>query len=305
MKWRKKGLIYSPNGKIPWAIHSALQPTPFLLSDNVIRVYAGFRDQKGVGRIGFVDLDADNPGRILGVSEKPVLDIGIPGTFDENGVVPSAIVRREGKLYLYFAGYQLGQKVRFYVLGGLAISEDGGNCFYRCSKVPVLERSDKELFFRVIHSTMFEKGVWRIWYGAGSQWIQGRNEQLPIYDIRYLESSDGINMGKEGRVCIGIKGGDEHRLGRPYVIRDQRLYRMFYSIGTQSKNYRLGYAESMDGLTWVRKDEEVGITVSERGWDSQMMAYPSITQYKDKVYMFYNGNDYGKAGFGYAILEEW
>lgn len=303
MKWGKKGLVYGPDGKLSWAKHSALQPTPYFISNDVIRVYVGFRDENGVSRAGSVDLDANNPSVVLKVSEKPVLDIGIPGTFDENGVVPCAVVEREGKLYLYYAGYQLGQKVRFFAFGGLAISDDGGNTFVRYSKVPVLDRTDNELFFRVIHSIMFEDGVWKVWYGGGSEYIEGKNKTLPVYDIRYLESKDGINFGKVGKVCLTTRK-DEYRVGRPFVIKDGKIYKMFYAVGTKSKVFRLSYAESYDGITWTRKDEEIGIDVSETGWDSQTMSYPSVVKYKDKVYMFYNGNDYGKEGFGYAVQEE-
>lgn len=305
MKWTKKGLIYCPDGKYSWAKHSALQPTPYFVNDDVIRAYVGFRDENGVSRIGFVDVDANNPSKVLRVSEKPVLDIGTPGTFDENGVVPCAVVEHEDKLYLYYAGYQLGRKVRFYAFGGLAISENGGDSFVRYSRVPIMDRTDEALFFRAVHSIIFEGGLWRVWYGAGSEWVKGNVKTLPVYNIRYLESKDGVDFGKEGKVCIDIKGGDEYRVGRPYVIRDIEIYRMFYCIGTKSKGYRLGYAESRNGINWIRKDEEIAIDVSENGWDSQMIAYPSVVRYRNKVYMFYNGNDMGQTGFGYAVLEEW
>jgi len=303
MKWVKKGLIYGPSGEYSWAQHSALQPTTILINENIIRVYVGFRDENGVSRIGFVNVDAENPSIVLKVSEKPVLDIGLPGTFDENGVVPCAIIKREEKLYLYYAGYQLGHKIRFLAFGGLAISKDGGNSFIRYSKVPILDRTEDELLFRVIHSIIFENGVWRAWYGGGSTFIKGKYKSLPVYNIRYIESTDGINFGRKGIVCIDLKE-DEYRVGRPCVIKEEETYKMFYGAGTESTVYRLAYAESKDGVNWTRKDKEININVSKNGWDSQMIAYPSVLKYKDKVYMFYNGNDMGKDGFGYAILEE-
>jgi len=305
MKWIKKGLIYCPDGKYSWAQHTALQPTPDFISDDVIRVYVGFRDENGVSRVGFIDVDAKNPSVVLKVSEKPVLDIGVPGTFDDNGVVPCAVIEREDKLYLYYAGYQLGHRVRFLAFGGLAISGDGRNSFVRYSKVPILDRTEDELLFRVVHSIMFEDGMWKTWYGGGSEFIEGNIKTLPVYDIRYIESKDGINFGKKGKVCLGTRGGDEYRVGRSYVIKDGKIYRMFYATATESKGFRLGYAESRDGINWIRKDKEIGMDVSESGWDSQMISYPSVVEYRNKVYMFYNGNDMGKTGFGYAILEEW
>lgn len=303
MRWEKKGRVYAPDGASAWARHSALQPTPILRGD-VIRIFVGLRDDEGVSRIGWVDVDAAYPSKVLAVSQEPSLDIGLPGAFDENGVVPCAVVARDGKLFLYYAGYQLGHKVRFFVFGGLATSADGGDTFVRHADVPVMDRTDDELYFRVIHSILYEDGVWKTWYGGGSSYVDGNGRTLPVYDIRYLESRDGIRFNAAGTVCVSMNDPDEHRLGRPYVLRDPGVYRMFYAVGTKSKGYRLGYAESPDGLSWNRKDGEVGIDVSEHGWDSQMISYPAVVRYGNTTYLFYNGNDYGRDGFGYAVLRE-
>src|SRR6185437_2290189 len=125
MKWRELGLVFNPAGKFEWAVSHALQPTPLVLKDR-IRVFVGLRDSQGVSRVGAVDLDRNDPAVVLSYSTQPVLDIREDGCFDENGVVPSAVIKHDGVVYLYYAGYQLGAKVRFTVLGGLAISDDGG-----------------------------------------------------------------------------------------------------------------------------------------------------------------------------------
>ncbi|MFQ5751293.1 MAG: hypothetical protein ACE5HI_04785, partial [bacterium] len=65
---------------------------------------------------------------------------------------------------------------------------------------------------------------------------------------------------------------------------------------------RIGYAESENGLDWIRKDEEVGIEVSDEGWDSEMICYPAVISVNGTTYMFYNGNNNGETGFGYAQL---
>lgn len=304
MKWEKKGLIYGPSGDSWWAERWALQPTPILRPDGSVRVFVGFRTLEGISRVGFVDLDAENPSKILRVSKEPALDIGAPGTFDENGVVPCAVVERDGRLHLYYAGYQLGQKVKFYVFSGLAVSEDGGQTFRRVSQVPICDRNDRELFFRVVHSIMPENGIWRVWYGGGNSYAVKDGKQFPMYNIRYTESKDGRRLDENYRVCIDMEG-DEYRVGRPYVVKTGDLYRMFYSAGTIERGYRLAYAESADGIAWTRRDEEVGIDVSASGWDSEMQAYPSLVTHGAKTYLFYNGNDYGREGFGYAELVSW
>jgi hypothetical protein len=305
MKWKKAGLIYGPSGETSWARHSALQPTPLVRSeDGSIRIFAGFRDDEGVSRVGFVDVDADNPSRVLNVSERPALDVGMPGAFDENGVVPCALVERDNRLYLFYAGYQLGQKVKFYVFGGLAVSDDGGQTFARFSRAPVCDRTNDELYFRVIHTMMLDDGRWRAWYGAGDSFDVEGGRQYPRYNIRHSFSSDGIHLSGESQISIDMMDS-EYRVGRPYVIKHGGLYRMFFGGGTKAEGYRLAYAESIDGFVWKRQDEAVGIEVAQAGWDSRMQAYPAVVTYNGRTYLFYNGNDYGRDGFGYAVLESW
>lgn len=302
MKWEKVKLLYCPNGEFSWAQHTALQPTPLLLHDRV-RIYVGFRDQKGISRIGYVDIDRRDPSSVLEVSSTPALDIGPPGSFDENGVVPSAVVQRDNRIFLYYAGYQLGHNVRFSVFCGLAISEDGGKTFTRYRCVPVLDRTDDELLFRVIHSIHYEDKRWKIWYGAGSSFKQGKSKTLPVYNVRYAESIDGIHFPNKGKIVLDVSG-DEHRIGRPYVIKKANQYFMFYGYGTEDNPYTLGYASSLDGIHWQRHDRDVGITLSKSGWDSQMMAYPAYIQLDNSTILLYNGNNMGREGIGYAILKE-
>jgi sucrose-6-phosphate hydrolase SacC (GH32 family) len=305
MKWRKMGLVYAPDRSRSWSKKYAFPPTPYFVADNVLRLYVAFCDENTVGRIGFVEVRADNPSQVLRVSPEPVLDIGTPGAFDENGVLPTCIVTVGKHLYLYYVGYQLGHKVRYFQFQGLAVSQDGGNSFTRSSKVPVIERSDKEMLNRTSAFVMLENGVFKMWYVGGSQWVNVNGKSLPRYNLRYLESPDGNTWGDEGRVCLDFHSPDEHAFGRPWVVKDGGRYRMFYSVRTHSKGYRLGYAESLDGLAWERNDAALGLNVSPAGWDSQMIAYSSLVRYRDAVYLFYNGNNCGETGFGYAVLEEW
>jgi hypothetical protein len=252
-----------------------------------------------------VDLDADEPTRVLGISSQPVLDIGSPGAFDENGVVPTALVPVGDQLYLYYVGYQLGHRVRYFQFEGLAVSDNGGRHFTRHSRVPILDRSDKEHLNRTGAFVLRDEGVFKMWYVGGDTWIDVDSKALPKYNLRYVESPDGKTWPAEGHVCIHFQNEDEHALGRPWVLRDNGIYRLFYSVRSHSKGYRLGYAESKDGHCWERKDQQLGLNVSESGWDSEMICYSSVVRYKDRVYLFHCGNNCGETGFGCAVLESW
>lgn len=304
MKWKKRGLIYSPDGSSDWSKHTAMTPVPIQLNEQVIRVYAGFRDQYGVSRIGYVDLDADDPSKVLGVSKKPVLDVGIPGTFDDNGVILGDVVQGDNGLYLFYVGFQLVEKVKFLAFSGLAISDDGGESFRRIGQTPVMDRADEGLYIRAIHTALRDDGCWRVWYASGSEWSFIDNTPYPNYHIRYVESKDGLSFPREGTVCITHQG-NEYRIGRPRVYKFGELYRMFYTKGTLDRQYLIGYAESGDGVSWRRMDENVGIGLSSTGWDSEAICYPSLLKHRDTVYMFHNGNGMGRSGFGYAVLDYW
>jgi hypothetical protein len=73
---------------------------------------------------------------------------------------------------------------------------------------------------------------------------------------------------------------------------------------TFGRGYKIGYATSINLIDWNRKDKEAGIEYSKEGWDSTMHHYPHVFELNGKYYMIYNGNEFGKYGFGLAILKE-
>ena len=301
----KKGLIYKPPFDKSWRDNSGLTPTPFLLNEKVIRIYTSFRDIYGVGRIGYVDVDANNPSKILCISKEPILDVGNDGMFDDNGLILGDVIRVKDTIYIYYVGFQLVKKVKFLAYSGLAISEDNGNTFFKISNVPVLDRSDEALYIRAIHSVLYEDGKFKVWYATGSGWEKIGNNYYRQYDINYIESEDGINFPKKGIKCVkNNKSNKEYRIGRPRVYKKNDIYIMNFTYGTTDGRYMAGQAISYDGISWNRNDKELGIELSKDGWDSIHLSYPSIITVNNKTYMFYNGNNMGWDGFGYAELVE-
>jgi hypothetical protein len=305
MTWRKLGQVYVATGEQDWAATHAFLPTSVLLNDDVIRVYAAFLDAEKVGRIGFVDVDAADPTRILRVSQEPVLDVGIPGTFDDNGVTPVSTISLSDKVLLYYVGWQLGVRVRYFLFSGLASRRHGETTFERVSQTPLLDRSDGELFARTVPHVLFDEGRWKMWYIGGGAWIRGsKGVDVPTYSMRYAESNSPTKWPRTGRICLEPNGPDEFGFGRPFVVKDGDLFRNWYSIRSLSEGYRIGYGESADGLSWIRRDDEAGLDVSASGWDSEMVAFACVQPTQHGTYMFYNGNNYGETGFGAAVLEK-
>lgn len=299
--WNKLGLVYAPSGATPWALHSALTPTPVKLRDGRLRVYAGFRDVAGVSRIGWVDLDPDDPTRVLNVSTTPALDCGRAGCFDDNGVILGDVVQAGPLLRMYYVGFQLVGGVKFLAFTGVAESADGGDTFVRLSETPALDRSNEGLYIRAIHTAMYVDGRWRIWYAAGSGWSTIGGRPYPQYHVCTTQSDDGLTFGPRGSSCIrGV--GSEYRLGRPRVWESDGGFHMLFTYGTLEGAYLPGYAFSTDGITWTRNDEVFGLAPGPEEWDSRTLCYAAPIRIGDRTFVFYNGNDMGRAGFGCALL---
>lgn len=306
MQWTKLGLVYGPDGTQDWAVTHAMVPTPVRLDDATIRVFVTFLDRVGIGRTGYVDVAATDPTRVLGVSPRPVLDIGQPGTFDENGVLACSVVKVTDMHWrMYYVGFELGTRIRYRLLTGVADSHDAGASFTRASRTPALERSDAELYFRGGPFCLLQGGRYRLWYVAGSEWLDVDGKPMPVYDVRHVESDDGLSWPARGRVVMPITGDDEHGFGRPWVLpRAGGGYRMFYSIRRKSLHaYRMGYAESDDGLHWTRQDERMNLDVSPGSFDAHAIMYAAPIEVDGRLYAFYNGDDFGRAGFAVARLD--
>lgn len=298
MKWKKLGRIL-----IPTETHIYV-PT-VTLRGNEFRIYASFWDKHQVKRIGFIDVSAKDPTKVLRISKKPALDVGEVGTFDSDGVTPSFILNRGNEIWLYYVGWQsLAGLLPRYLFAGLAISTDGGDTFERYQQTPILERLDSERFIRSTMSVLDEEfGVYRCWYTSSNKIIDIHGYSVPSYNIKHAGSIGGVKWD-ETNPCLPFKDSKEFGLSRPWVIKEDGIYKMFYSIRRIDKGYSIGYAESNSGYHWQRKDNEVGIEKSKDNWDSEMVCFPSIIDYEGKRYMFYSGDMNGEKGVGVAILEK-
>lgn len=299
--WKKKGLVFDTarHGAGGWMRHSALTPTPYRLDDETIRVYAGFRDEAGVSRIGYVDVRADDPTQVLRFSREPVLDVGRGGCFDDNGLILGDVVDAPGGLHLFYVGFQQVARAKFLAFTGLALSTDGGHRFRRVQETPILDRAPGRSTIGAVHSARYEDGRWRLWYAVGDDWEHIGGTPYPRYHIRYVEADDLGAIPREDRVCLLPRGG-EYRIGRPRVYRFGARYLMYFTRGNLAGDYFPGVATSDDGLRWERRDEELGIALSDAGWDSRTLSYPALIAQRDRLLMFYNGNDMGRDGFGVA-----
>ncbi|CAK8724871.1 Glycosyl hydrolase family 32 N-terminal domain-containing protein [Candidatus Electrothrix laxa] len=280
--------------------HAAV-PFADKLEGDVYRVYFTTRDNKNQAHTAFIDINILNPHEILGMSKTPVLTPGLLGGFDDSGAMGCWLTKENGTSYLYYQGWNLGVTVPFRNSIGLALSN--GNSNFRCySPGPILDRSMFEPHFTATPCVIVEHGKWKMWYLSCTEWTMENGFPKHKYHIKYAESEDGIHWQRDGVIAIDYANDKEFAISRPSVTHDNDCWKMWYSFRGQS--YRIGYAESEDGRQWKRLDSQAGIDVSPTDWDSEMIEYPFVFDHKGQRYMLYNGNGYGKTGFGLAVLEQ-
>lgn len=262
------------------------------LKDSYFKVYFSGRDNKNRSHVGYAIIDLDDRGKAVEYSREPVLTVGELGCFDDSGVTPSWVINHGDKKLLYFIGWNKRSTVRMGLVTGLAESTDGGASFQRVSRAPILERTDLEPYNIMTGPTVIvENGKWKMWYVSCVGWV---NEDLPMYNIKYASSDDGVKWHRDGTVALDFKSYDEHSLARPSVLKENGIFKMWYSY--KGADYRVGYAESRDGFLWKRLDEQAGIDVTPGGPDSQMIGITHVFHHKNRKFMVYNGDNYGTDG---------
>ena len=297
IQWKKLGLFIEPQRDKWWSLTHAMIPTPEELGDGIYRIYYSGRNNNNQSHISWVDVDLNKPYQVIKYSDGPVLAPGALGCFDDNGVTPSCVINLgNGEKALYFIGWNPGSTVRMHLFGGLAISTDNGKTFSRFSRAPIIERCSTDPYLNTAPWVVKIEDGFHMYYVSGHEW---KNKDLPRYNIKMAHSKDGKNWERDGHVCIDFKDDSENALARPYVIFEDKLWKMWFAY--KSQKYRIGYAESIDGIDWIRRDELAGIDVGNTGFDDDMIEYAAVVRYNDQHFMFYNGNNYGVDGIGLAV----
>lgn len=300
MNWINQGVIFRPNSIFPWMKSHAQLPTP-VLDGTKLSIYFASRDQFNRSHVGAIDGHPKKGFENFKLREKPILIPGPYGGFDDHGVYPSSIVKMGDEWWMYYIGWNPSSSSPiFYSSIGLAISKDRGQSFEKVQNYPVMGRNEIDPLLVTSPFVLNDSGMWRMWYVSGLKWKKVNNDWKSWYHIKYAESEDGINWKREGHVAIDfIKG--ESNIARPWVVKKGKQYHMWYCKCSDS-SYNFGYAESTDGMNWIRKDDQFEIPKLACGFDSESQAYPSLFEYEGHMHLLYNGNQYGKAGFALATM---
>lgn len=239
------------------------------------------------------------------IHDKPVISLGGRGCFDEFGIHPTSVMEVGNEIYLYYTGWNRGYSIPYETYIGLAVSVDGGKSFERYSDGPVVGKTQFDPFLANGAYVYRESGMYYMFYASAAAWAEQENKPEPVYTLKKASSRDGKYWVPEDKNILPSRSKLEC-ISRPSILKLGNTYHMWYAYrsiedfrGGQN-SYRIGYAHSDDLTNWQREDNKAGIQLSDEGWDSQMNSYPQVVAIHDKLLMFYNGNYFGKEGFGYA-----
>ena len=315
MKWEKLGKIFDPTKhKLSNDCFEFAQSPQALVFDDFVRIYFSTRQKdtngKYLSHVSFIDIDK-NFKEIINISTDTVIKLGDLGCFDEHGIFPFNPFRNKNRILAYTCGWSRRVSVSVETSIGLAISDDNGLTFKKIGAGPVLASSLHEPFLVGDPSVSLYDNTYHMWYIYGTKWINDfREGPARVYKIAHATSLDGVSWQRESEEIIGNKLNSDECQALPTVMDYKDKYHMFFCYReatdfrkNKGRGYRIGYAISEDLKNWVRDDSKAGIDVSEDGWDSEMLCYPNVFYCDGKIYMLYNGNEFGRFGFGLAILE--
>lgn len=318
MKWKKLGKIFDPTEhKLSNDCIEFAQSPQTLVFDNFVRIYFSTRKKdadsgKFLSHISFIDMDKGFK-KIVNISSKTVIELGGLGTFDEHGIFPINPLRVKDKIMAYTCGWSRRVSVSVETSTGLAFSDDNGLTFKKHGTGPIFSSALHEPFLVGDSFVQIYEDVYHMWYIYGVRWTdhEGEESAARVYKIAHATSDDGISWKRDGKQLIIDKLNVDECQALPTVIHHKNKYHMLFCYReatgfrkNSERAYRIGYAWSDDLLNWTRDDDHVGIGVSENSWDSSMLCYPHMFHCNGNVYLLYNGNEFGRFGFGLAVLED-
>lgn len=318
LKWVKHGKIFDPtdySASEPYIGLFAQSPQT-LVFENFIRIYFSTRrveetSGKFISHVSYVDMDKKLQ-KIIGFNKSSVISRGSLGCFDEHGIFPFNVVRHQNKILAYTTGWSRRVSVSVDTGIGLALSEDEGKSFQRYGTGPVMSASVGEPY---LVADAFVKSInnqLHMWYIFGTKWMRYKPDCDPdrTYKIGYATSTNGIDWKRTDALqIIPDLLGEYESQALPSVAYWGGIYHMFFCYRESynfrkaaGRGYRLGYARSKDLIEWERDDSQVSSLESEAGWDGEMQCYPHIFECDGTVFLLYNGNEFGRYGFGVAEL---
>lgn len=292
-------------GKEKWSISHAQMPTPYL-NDEGVGVFFTTRDLSRLSRISFVQLDHSTKKILPQSRDLPILDIGTKGSFDSKGVMSSSLLELDGKKYLFYIGWNAHEIYPYDLNVGMAISTNDLNFTRSSTEKPILSSDcSKYRFITTPFVSQLEKGF-KMLFSAGGEWVMHDNRWESTYSIASVESTDLFQWSKPNvsEYSVTCEGKSQ---ARPTLANISGQKHLIYSE-RDNFNFRVGQGGYKIRMKRIQSNEnwndcEVFFEENElfNRYLKYMQCYPFPIEIAGKLFLFLNGNEFGK--FGFAVAE--
>lgn len=305
--WQRLGRVFSLDECIQKdKFHYSHTQCPFYLNeDNEERIYFSSRDRDNISRIFYIKIITHDQSINL-IDKKihgPIINKGEFKEFDSDGVMISWILKNDNDYMLYYVGWKITKKFPYQNSIGLSISKNGLNDFKKFSSKPIISKNKHDKFFTGTSCVIKFKNIFFNYYMSCNNWVTNpeNSRKEPIYFLKVATSKDGINWDVINKVVIPLKK-DWGGVSKASVINIQDKLHMWFSYrgkfdyrSDKNQSYKIGYATSINGYDWEIKDFKLHFHEDKNG-DDFMQAYPHVFKKGNKLFMLYNGNEFGKTG---------
>lgn len=296
--WQKLGQIFSFDRINDDLQSHAANPLPIHLHENTFRVFFSSRDKENRSSVGYVDIDLSTL-KVTSICDRTIIRYGSEDSFYAHGISIGNHYQVGPTTYVLFMAWQnhTGQHWRGDVGRIQLVNKEE---MIISPNHPYMTSDEIDPLSLSYPWVMKDGNIYRMYYGSTLDWTSENGEMIHV--IQYAESLDGEKWNKKG-LAVPYEIGVAQAFSHPTVHKDEKGYHMWYSYRSgDGTPYRIGYAHSADGENWTRDHTKYTLDISLEGWDNHMVCYPYVFQHNNSLYMLYNGNNYGKSGFGLAKL---
>jgi len=291
--WQKCGILFSPDedSTIMGFTHAS-NPLAIHKTGNIYQVLYSTRDQQNKSSVAVIEIDILEKVVIPG-SNRLLIQHGSSESFYSHGISLGNYWKKDDEIYVGFMGWH--NKPNEHWTG-----EIGSINLNKLLIDKILAKTEEDPISLSYPFVIQENGIYKMWYGSTIRWETEDKEMLHV--IKYATSKDMKTWDYHGQVIEDIPGL-EQAFSKPMVFKMKDQYHMWYSYrGEYGTSYKIGHSTSLNGINWKRGKLDLLPSFKSGEWDSEMTCYPYLFSHNETIYMLYNGNRYGKTGFGLAYL---
>ena len=300
IRYSRLGRIFGPDSfaSSQSPITYTSNPVVIQMQNSIFRIYFNSRDSQNRSNVWSVDFDFESL-KVIQNSLRVQIEIGInTPKYCRAGISLGSDFSLDNQRYIGFMGWYLPDRAHWMgEIGRLEIDEaynleliDGSPWIGISKEDPI------SLSYPAIHQTADGLDVW---YGSTHTWDAGNGEMLHLLERRRVTHEFGT---EKIAGILPFELGIAQAFSRPAILNTDWGTLFSYSVRGNTDKYRIAFRSLNATYKSIQFGEPVSFLPSTEEWESEMVEYPYLVTYKGEVYMFYNGNRFGKSGVGLARI---